>query len=68
MTPIYTTLTLAYFEENLFEIISKKYGNDIKKNLPDHGKDIWMIALYSGNTHGETSMNYTAYNKTYTPK
>ena len=27
-----------------------------------------MIALYSGSTHGETSMNCTNYNKTYTPK
>ena len=30
MVPIYTTLTLAYQEENLHEIISKKYNN-IKK-------------------------------------
>ena len=37
-------------------------------NLPTNGKDIWMIASYSGNAHRETSMNYTTYNKTDTPK
>ena len=30
MVPTYTTLTLAYLEENLYEIIGKKYGNNIK--------------------------------------
>ena len=63
MGPTYTTLTLAYLKENLYEVIGKKYGN-----LLYHGKDIWMIALYSENAHGETSNNYTTYYKTDTPK
>ena len=29
MAPAYATLTLAYLEENLYEIIGKKYGNAI---------------------------------------
>ena len=29
MAPTYSTLTFAYLEENLYEIIGKKYG-DIK--------------------------------------
>ena len=33
MTPTYTTLTVAYLEENLYEIIGKKYGNDIKEGF-----------------------------------
>ena len=33
MAPTYATLTLAYLEENLYEIIGKKYGNDIKENF-----------------------------------
>ena len=32
MAPTYTTLTLAYLEENLYEI-GKKYGNDIKEDF-----------------------------------
>ena len=30
MVPTYATLTLAYLEENLYEIIGKKYSNNIK--------------------------------------
>ena len=30
MAPTYAILTLAYVEENLYEIIGKKYGQDIK--------------------------------------
>ena len=30
MAPTYATLTLAYSERNLYEIIGKKYGNNIK--------------------------------------
>ena len=34
MVPTYATLTLAYLEENLYEIIGlKKYGNDIKEEF-----------------------------------
>ena len=33
MAPTYTTLTKAYLEENLYEIIGKKYGNDIKEEF-----------------------------------
>ena len=34
MATTYTTLTLAYWEENLYEIIGKKkYGNDIKEEF-----------------------------------
>ena len=31
MVLTYATLTLSYLEENLYEIIGKKYGNDIKE-------------------------------------
>ena len=54
MAPTYATLTQAYLEENLYEIIGKNTAMTQKKNLPNHGKDIWMIASYSGNGHGET--------------
>ena len=30
MASTYATLTLAYLEENLYEIIGEKYGEDIK--------------------------------------
>ena len=33
MVPTYATLTLAYLEENLYEIIGKKYGNDIEEEF-----------------------------------
>ena len=33
MAPTYATLTLTYLEENLYEIIGKKYGNDIKEKI-----------------------------------
>ena len=33
MAPIYATLTQAYLEENLYEIIGKKYSNDIKEEF-----------------------------------
>ena len=33
MAPTYASLTLAYSEENLFEIIGRKYGYNIKKRL-----------------------------------
>ena len=33
MAPIYATLTLAHLQENLYEIIYKKYGNDIKEEF-----------------------------------
>ena len=33
MAPTYATLTLAYLEENLYEIIGKKYGNNIKEEF-----------------------------------
>ena len=33
IAPTYTVLTLVYLEENLFEIIGKKYGNDIKEEF-----------------------------------
>ena len=33
MAPTYATLTLAYLEENLYEIIGYKYGNDIKEDF-----------------------------------
>ena len=51
MAPTYATLALAYFEENLYEIIGK---NTIiqTQNLRGHGKK--MIVSYSGNSHGTT--------------
>ena len=33
MAPTYATLTLAYSEESLHEIIGKKYGNDKKEEF-----------------------------------
>ena len=33
MAPTYATLTLAYLEENLYEIIGKKNDNDIKEDF-----------------------------------
>ena len=33
MVPTLATLTLAYLEEKLYEIIGKKYGNDIKEEF-----------------------------------
>ena len=33
MAPTYTTLTLVYLKENLYEIIGKKYGNLIKEDF-----------------------------------
>ena len=33
MAPTYSTLTLAYLEKNLYEIIGKKYGNNIKEDF-----------------------------------
>ena len=38
MVPTYATLTLAYLEENLYEIIGKKYGNDTKEEFPKSWK------------------------------
>ena len=58
MATTYATLTLAYLEESLFEIIGKYTAMTKKKNLPNHGIDIWMIVSYSRNTHGETSTNF----------
>ena len=33
IAPTYATLTLAYLEENLYEIIGKIYSNDIKEEF-----------------------------------
>ena len=33
MAPTYASLTLAYLEENLHEIIGKKYNNNIKREF-----------------------------------
>ena len=33
MAPTYATLTLAYLEENLYEITGKKYSNGIKEEF-----------------------------------
>ena len=41
MAPAYATLTLAYLEENLYEIIGKKYGNDIKEEFTKSWKRNW---------------------------
>ena len=38
MAPMYATLTLAYLEGNLHEIIGENYDN-IKKKLLVYGKD-----------------------------
>ena len=41
MVPTHPTLTLAYLEENLYKIISKKYGNNIKEEFTKS----WKIYL-----------------------
>ena len=33
MTQTYATLILSYLEENLYEIIGKKFNNDIKEDF-----------------------------------
>ena len=33
MAPTYATLSLAYLEENLYKIIGKKYGNNVKTDF-----------------------------------
>ena len=38
MAPTYATLSLAYLEENLYEIIGKKYSNDIKGEFTNSWK------------------------------
>ena len=67
MSPTYAVVTLAYLEENLYEIISEKYGNNLKEFM-NHFKFILVSASYFGNNHVETSKNYTNCYKTYTPK
>ena len=37
MAPMYTTLTFAYLQENLYEIVGKTIV--LKQNLLDNGKD-----------------------------
>ena len=48
IAPTYATLTLIYLEDNLYDIIGKKYSNNIKQTLLDHRNDTLMIALYFG--------------------
>ena len=48
MVPTYDTLTWAYLEENLYEIIWKN-TTIWKQNLFDHGKDSKMTVSYHGN-------------------
>ena len=43
MAPTYATLTLTYLEENLYEIIGKKYGNDIKKEFTMEKIFGWLL-------------------------
>ena len=68
MVPTYATLTLAYLEENIYEIIGKKIQQHKRRIYEVMEKIFLMIVSYSGNAHGETLMNYTTYSKTYTPK
>ena len=42
MVPTYATLTFVYLEENLYEIIGKKYGNSIKEEFTKS----WKIYFY----------------------
>ena len=50
MAPTYATLTLEYLEENLYEIIGKKYGNDIKEDFTKSWKryldDCFIFWMY----------------------
>ena len=41
MAPTYATLTLAYLEENPYEIIGKKYSQDIKEKVTKSWK--WSL-------------------------
>ena len=47
MAPIYATLTLVYLEENLYEIIGKKYSNDYKRIIYQIMEKIfrWLIHI-----------------------
>ena len=51
MVVTYATLTLAYLEENIYEIIGKKYGNDIKEEFTKSWKrylaDYFIFWKYS---------------------
>ena len=47
MASIYAILTLAYLEENLYKIIGKKYGNNIKGKFTKSWKKIfkWLFHI-----------------------
>ena len=66
MAPTYFTLTLAYLEENLYEIVGKKLSNDIKEDFTKSWKryldDCFIFWKYPW--WGE-STNSTNYYKTY---
>ena len=55
MAATYTTLTLAYLEENLYEIMGEIYNNNIKTEF------IRSWKRYSGNVHEATI--YIIYSK-----
>ena len=63
LAPTYTVLTLAYLEENLHEIIGKKYNNKKTEFI-----GWWMSISYFGNAHRATIMIFITYSKTYTLK
>ena len=69
MESAYATLNLAYLEENLYEKIGKKYGNNIKEDFTKSWKryldDCFIFWKYTWGDINDCT-NYT--NKTYTPK
>ena len=68
MAPAYAILTLAYVEENLYEIIGKKIRNDIKEEFTKSLKRYLDDCFIFWKCPWETITNYTTYYKTYTTK
>ena len=44
IAPTYATLTQTYLEENLYEIIGKNYGNNIKEEFTKSMKR-WLLPI-----------------------
>ena len=55
MAPTYATLTLAYLEENLYVIIGRKYGRDIKEEFTKSWKRYfgWLLHILEMGRHNE---------------
>ena len=64
----HATLTLAYLEENLYEIIGKKYSSNIKREFTKSWKRYFVDCFMFRNCSWETLTNYITDSKTYTLK